>query len=49
MSEPHPHKAAGNRKTQEQYDFPDVSDMCDFGYALAPRDDAKDIAQKPAE
>lgn len=49
MNEPQAHKAAENRKAQQQYDFPDVSDMCDFGYALAPRDETKDPAPKPAE
>ena len=45
-------KAVQNPKErgQQSYDFDEVSDLCDFGYALAPRDDSKDrAASKPAE
>ncbi len=51
MSEQLP-KAAGNPKPslEEKYDFEEVSDCCDFGYVLVPRDDAKaPPAPKPAE
>jgi hypothetical protein len=27
-----------NKRTDETFDFPDSSDMCDFGYVLVPVD-----------
>ena len=27
-----------NKRTDETFDFPDTSDMCDFGYVLVPVD-----------
>ena len=28
-------EAKSNKRTDESFDFPDTSDMCDFGYVLA--------------
>ncbi len=46
------HKAVQypKERSQQSYDFDESSDLCDFGYALAPRDDSKGrAASKPAE
>ena len=28
-------EAKSNKRTEETFDFPETSDMCDFGYVLA--------------
>jgi len=39
-----------NKRTDESFDFPETSDMCDFGYVLAtPADAAASAPQTNAQ
>ncbi len=39
-----------NKRTDESFDFPETSDMCDFGYVLArPSDTAAAAPQTSAQ
>jgi hypothetical protein len=39
-------EAKSNQRTDDSFDFPETSDMCDFGYVLAmPADNATALQQ----